>query len=780
MLQLKNVCKDYRTGETVTHALKNVSVNFRQQEFVAILGPSGSGKTTLLNVIGGLDRYDSGDLIINGQSTKNFKETEWDAYRNNSVGFIFQNYNLISHLSIMENVELGMTLSGVGRQQRTAKAKQALIKVGLGEHLNKRPNQLSGGQMQRVAIARAIAGDPAILLCDEPTGALDSKTSEQIMDLIKSLAKERLVIMVTHNQELANAYANRILEFHDGEILHDSHPYDGAQETGSFKLKRTKMSFANALMLSFTNILTKKGRTFLTAFAASIGIISIAVVLSLSSGFQRQIDLTMGKTLAKYPITIAQTTTDVSSMQNQQESLKLVKNKGYLTVKQDPRTKAIKTNKLTPAFIRYVKKINPQAASNIAFQRATALNLLTKKNGQVQTVAFSNVDQHEQNSMASLQSQEASSIGVGSSVFPTSLRGQKHSSFLKQNYQLLAGRWPSSATDIVLVIDNQDSLTPAALTNLGFKVKNGDKLSYQRCIGQTYRLVDNDHYYQQVAPDRFLPRKVSNSMYQNANLQLKLCAVIRPKSRDSIAMLASGIAYSNELTQKVININQHSQIVKAQKASSSSVLTGQQLNKTSKKQALAVLGGDSTPGSIMIYPTSFDHKDEVLHYLDHWNKGKRKADRITYIDMSNMVTQLTGGLLNGITIVLIGFAAISLITSMIMIGILTYTSVLERVKEIGVLKALGARKKDITRVFDAETCLLGIFSGVLGVVIAYLLTFPINQVLYHLTELRNVAFLDPKAAILLVLISTILTMLGGHLPARFAAKEEAAQALRSE
>jgi putative ABC transport system permease protein len=395
-------------------------------------------------------------------------------------------------------------------------------------------------------------------------------------------------------------------------------------------------------------------------------------------------------------------------------------------------------------------------------------------------VTFSNVSQQDQNSITSMQNQEASSLGVGSSVFPTSLRGQKHSAFLKQNYQLLAGSWPASPTDVVLVIDNKNSLAPAALTNLGFKVKEGDKLNYQRFIGQTYRIVDNDHYYQQVAPGQFLPRKTSESMYQNASLHLRLCAVIRPKSRDSIAMLASGIAYSNELTQKVIKLNQKSQIVQAQKTSSTSVLTGQALNQTSKKLALAVLGGDSTPSSIMIYPTSFDHKDEVLRYLDKWNKGKSKADRITYVDMSNMVTQLTGGLLNGITIVLIGFAAISLITSMIMIGILTYTSVLERVKEIGVLKALGARKKDITRVFDAETCLLGIFSGILGVVIAYLLTFPINQALYNLTDLRNVAFLDPKAALILVIISTILTMLGGHLPARLAAKKEAAQALRSE
>lgn len=780
MLELKNICKDYQAGETVTHALKNVSVAFRQQEFVAILGPSGSGKTTLLNVIGGLDRYDSGDLVINNQSTKNFKETEWDAYRNNAVGFIFQNYNLIGHLSIMENVELGLTLSGVSRQARAAKAKEALIKVGLGAHLHKRPNQLSGGQMQRVAIARAIAGDPDILLCDEPTGALDSQTSQQIMDLIKSLSQERLVIMVTHNRALAKGYANRILEFKDGEIQSDSHPYAEPAKQEQFHLKRTKMSFANALHLSLTNILTKKGRTFLTAFAASIGIISIAVVLSLSSGFQRQIDLTMGKTLAKYPITIAQTTTDMNSVHNQQESMSLVKNHGYLTVKKDQRSKAIKTNKLTPAFVRYVKHINPEAASNLAFQRSTALNLLTKKAGKIRPAAFSNISQEDQNSISSLQNQTASSMGVGSSVFPTSLSKRRQNSFLKQNYQLLAGQWPQSVQDVVLVIDNKDAVVPAALNNLGFKVKEGDKLNYRRLVGQTYHLISNDRYYQEVAPGRFMPRRPDQAMYDQASLRLRLCAVIRPKSRDSIAMLAPGIAYSNQLTQKVVNLNKDSQIVRAQKASSTNVLTGQQLNKMAKREALAVLGATSTPTSIMIYPNSFAHKDEVLHYLDKWNHGRKKADKITYLDMSHMVTQLTGGLLNGITIVLIAFAAISLITSMIMIGILTYTSVLERVKEIGILKALGARKKDITRVFDAETCLLGIFSGLLGVIIAYLLTFPINHLLYRLTELKNVAFLQPQAALILVIVSTVLTMLGGHLPARIAAKEEAAAALRSE
>ena len=779
MLQLKHIFKSYHVGDTVTHALHDVTISFRDQEFVAILGPSGSGKTTMLNVIGGLDRYDKGDLIINGKSTKNFKETDWDAYRNNTVGFIFQNYNLIPHLSIIDNVELGMNLSGVPKKERHEKAVAALTEVGLKEHINKRPNQLSGGQMQRVAIARAIANDPDILLCDEPTGALDTETSVQIMKLIKKLSKDRLVIMVTHNPELAKEYATRIVNFQDGKILDDSEPFKPEAEEDTFNLKRTKMSYWNAIKLSFTNIMTKKGRTILTAFASSIGIISIAVVLAISNGFQRQINTTMSKALAKYPISISQTATDMTSMNERNESDKNVKNRGYVTAKKDQSEQAQHTNKIDQKYVDYVKKINPSYANNISYQRGVNLNLLSKVKGKTERVQFSNSDPSQGSSVMQARAQAMSSMGIGSSVFPTTLNKNK-GSFLKQNYQILSGTWPSKATDLVLVTDNKNTVNINSLENLGFDVSENDQIKFDKLVGKTFKVVSNNHYYQELPNGMFIPKKVNSSMYNNAKTKLKLVGVIRPKNEDSMALLSTGIAYSDKLSQEVINDNKNSDVVKAQKKSSRSVLTNQKLNANEKKMTMQTLGGSSIPTGIMIYPNNFDDKDKVLDYLDKWNKGKKKADKIVYTDMSSAVTTMTGGLLNGITTILVAFAAISLITSMIMIGILTYTSVLERTKEIGVLKALGARKKDVTRVFDAETFILGIFSGVLGIFIAYLLTFPINSVIYKITELSNVAQLDPKAAIILIIISTVLTLLGGHLPARMAAKKDAAIALRSE
>ena len=778
MLQLEHLYKSYHVGDNVTHALDDVSISFRDQEFVAILGPSGSGKTTLLNVIGGLDRYDKGDMIINGKSTKNFTETDWDAYRNNTVGFIFQNYNLISHLSIVANVELGMTLSGVPAKKRHEKAIKALTEVGLKDHIDKKPNQLSGGQMQRVAIARAIANDPDILLCDEPTGALDTETSVQIMELIKKLSKDRLVIMVTHNPELAEQYATRIVRFQDGKILSDSDPYTPHDVKDTFKLKRTKMSYWNAIKLSFTNIMTKKARTTLTAFASSIGIISIAVVLALSNGFQKQINTTMSKALAKYPVSITQTATDMMSVETRKESDKHVKNRGYVTAQKDQNQQATHTNKITQKYIDYIKKINPNYANNISYQRATNLNLLSQVNGKIQRVQFSNVDQNASQSISAMRSQAMSSMGIGSSVFPTTLDKSK-GNFLKQNYQLLSGAWPTKDTDLVLVTDNKNTVNINSLKNLGFDVEDGNKVKFNKLIGKQFSVVSNNNYYQELPTGMFVPRKTSQNMY-NSGTKLRLSAVIRPKNEDSMALLSTGIAYSDKLTQNVIDQNENSVIVKAQKASDRNVLTGQSMNNSQKEQMLQTLGATPVPTGIMIYPNNVDSKDKVLDYLDTWNKGKSKKDQIIYTDMSSAVTTMTGGLLNGITTVLVAFAAISLITSMIMIGILTYTSVLERTKEIGVLKALGARKRDITRVFDAETFILGVFAGVLGVGIAYLLTFPINSVIYRITDLANVAQLNPVHALILIIISTVLTLLGGHLPARMAAKKDAAIALRSE
>lgn len=781
MLQLKNLRKSYHVGDTVTKALDDVSISFRNQEFVAVLGPSGSGKTTMLNVIGGLDRYDSGDLIINGKSTKNFKETDWDAYRNNSAGFVFQNYNLISHLSIIANVELGMNLSGVSASERHQRAVDALTQVGLKDHISKNPNQLSGGQMQRVAIARALANDPDILLCDEPTGALDTETSVQIMKLIKKLSKDRLVVMVTHNPKLAQEYATRIVNFQDGKILDDSNPYTPEDEEDSFSLKRTRMSYWNAIKLSFTNIMTKKGRTTLTAFASSIGIISIAIVLSLSNGFQKQIDTTMSKALAKYPVSVAQTATDMGSISSRSESTENVKNRGYLTAKQNALQQSSHQNKITKEYIDYVKKINPEYANNISYQVGVSLNLIGNTNGNVKPVQFSPLPAGTAASQAygQMQSQAASMSFIGSAVFPTSLNKSK-GNFLKDNYQLLSGTWPKKSTDLVLVIDNENSVNINVLKNLGIKVKANEKLDFNKLVGKEFRVVANNDYYQELPTGMFVPKKADKQMYDSSKIKLRIVSVIRPKDSSSMALLSDGIAYSDKLAESVIKQNKNSAIVKAQRKSNRNVMTGQNMNANAKKQMMQSIGGVSLPAGIMIYPNDFDSKDKVLNYLDKWNKGKSKKDKIIYTDMSSAVTSMTGGLLNGITAVLIAFAAISLVTSMIMIGILTYTSVLERTKEIGILKALGARKKDITRVFDAETFILGIFSGVLGIVIARLLVFPINSILYSITDLKNVAQLNPLHALILIVISTILTMLGGHLPARMAANKDAAIALRSE
>lgn len=779
MLELQHVKKYYQVGESTTKALDDVNIAFRPQEFVAILGPSGSGKTTMLNVIGGLDRYDTGDLIINGKSTKNFKDTDWDAYRNNSVGFIFQNYNLIGHLGIIANVELGMTLSGVSSEESHQKAVAALTKVGLKDHMNKKPNQLSGGQMQRVAIARAIVNDPDILLCDEPTGALDTETSVQIMELIKELAQEKLVIMVTHNPKLAEQYADRIVRFADGKIQDDTNPYVEETKTDQFQLNRTKMTFLNALKLSMTNILTKKGRTFLTAFASSIGIIGIAIVLSLSNGFQKQIDSTQTETLSKFPVTVSQTATDQSAAMQRTESDKNVKNKGYLVAAKDDAEKAVHINKIDQKYIDYVKDINPKYSNNISYTRLTGMNLLREVDGKVQPVSFSTASANSASGASAMQSQMSSMTGVGVSVFPEQLEAGSNN-FLKQNYGLLSGSYPTKANEVVLIVDNKNETNLNALNNLGFNYKDGDKINFDKIVGTTVKVISNNDYYTKLPTGNFMPGQDYAKMYSASNLNVKVVGVLRAKDNTEMSLLAPGIAYSDKLTQEIIKANKDSEIVTAQKASATSVLTSQKLTSLEKDQIVASLGGSSIPSSILIYPNNFKDKDKVLDYLDKYNNGKKKADKILYSDLSGTVTKLTGGLLDAITYVLVAFAAISLVTSMIMIGILTYTSVLERTKEIGVLKALGARKKDITRVFDAETFILGVGSGILGILIAYGLTFPINVLLESLTDLPNIAQLDPIAAVVLVVISTILTMIGGHMPARFASKKDAAIALRSE
>lgn len=780
MLELKDIKKYYTVGSSTTKALDGVSVAFRKQEFVAILGPSGSGKTTMLNVIGGLDNYDSGDMIINGKSTKSFKDRDWDAYRNNSIGFVFQSYNLISHLGIIDNVELGMTLSGVSKEEKRAKATDALTRVGLAEHMHKKPNQLSGGQMQRVAIARALANDPDILLCDEPTGALDSETSVQIMELIQELSKEKLVIMVTHNPELAHKYAGRIIEFKDGRIIKDSTPHVEGQKKDQFELKHTKMSFMTALRLSFNNIRTKKGRTFLTAFASSIGIIGIAIVLSLSTGFQKQIDNTQSETLARFPITISQVATeqDPSAMGTRDKSEDFPSDK-EVTAKLSDTDRATHINKIDQEFLDYINDIDPELSNNIGYTRSTSLNLFRKIDDNVEQVSFSNAspDNEQTNAMMSAMS---ASTGIGVSTFPEQL-SEDNGNFLKDNYDLLEGSYPSASTDVVLIVDENNVTNVNALINLGFDIEDGDTVSFDDIVGTKITLASNDAFYTELPTGNFIPNQDLNEVFDNSNnKELTISGILRIKQNSTMNLLSTGIAYSDALAQEVIKENQDSAIVQAQKDSDTNVMTNEPVDESAKDSLIAYLGGSDLPNSIMIYPNDFSAKEKILDYLDDFNKGKDKEDQIVYSDLAGTMTQLTGGLMDAITYVLIAFAGISLVTSMIMIGIITYTSVLERTKEIGVLKALGARKKDITRVFDAETCILGIASGALGVLIAWLATFPINAILYSMTDLENVAQLNPVHGLILIAVSTILTMIGGHIPARMAAKKDAAIALRAD
>ena len=781
MLELRDIKKQYKVGNTVTKALDGVSVAFRQQEFVAILGESGSGKTTLLNVIGGLDQYDSGDMVINGKSTKDFKDKDWDAYRNNSIGFIFQSYNLIGHQGIIDNVELGMTLSGVSKKERRKKAEEALERVGLTEHMHKKPSQLSGGQMQRVAIARALANDPDILLCDEPTGALDSQTSVQIMNLIQEVAKDKLVVMVTHNADLANKYADRTISFADGQVTDDSNPHVEGKKKEPFDLKHTKMTFLTALRLSFNNIRTKKGRTFLTAFASSIGIISIAIVLSLSTGFQKQIDQTQSETLAQFPVTISRETTeqDPENFEQERSDEGTFPEDKEVTAKISEEDRSQRTNKIDQDFIDYVDDINPALSNNIGYTRLANMNLLREVDDEPEVVKFSNGAEDESQA-ESMMSMMAAQTGIGVSSFPKQL-DDSQGNFLEDNYRLLEGNFPEDTNEVVLVVDENNETNINALNNLGFDLEDGDTISFDDIVGTTVKLAYNDAFYEELPTGNFIPNQDLDEVYDNEdNEELTISGVIRNKESSTMDLLAPGIAYSDALAQKVIDNNKDSDIVQAQEDSDTNVMTNEDIDDTAKDNLLDALGASEIPYSVMIYPNNFDDKEQILDYLDDYNEGKDEDDQIVYSDLAGTMTDLTGGIMDAITYVLIAFAGISLITSMIMIGIITYTSVLERTKEIGVLKALGARKKDVTRVFDAETAILGVASGTLGVVLAYLATFPINSVLLNLTDLENVAQLDPMHALILVIVSTVLTMIGGHIPARMAAKKDAAIALRAE
>ena len=762
MIKVKGLTKTYTTGDFVQKALDNVSLNFRDNEFVAILGPSGSGKTTFLNVVGGLDRYDSGDIIINGTSTKEFNDRQWDAYRNKSVGSVFQSYNLISHLSILDNVELSMTLAKVNSNERKQKALDGLERVGLKEHAHKKPNQLSGGQMQRVAIARALVNDPDIILMDEPTGALDTKTSVAVLDLIKEISNDKLVVMVTHNQELANDYASRIVEFRDGQIINDTNPVSEEQSTEKYQVNRTTMSFWTALRLSFKNILTKKWRTALTAFASSIGIIGVALILSLSNGFDKQIQEFETSALSNYPLTISRRHMNIESGENPFETdLESFSDENVLNVFDPDLFDAFHTNQITDDYIEYLSELDQSLIDGFSTNRSLELNLLREEQGTIENVSELSLSSYPQKDQEEL------------------------SGYLKQYYDLLAGDFPSDINELVLVVDANNYINVNTLNVLG--INKEANITFEDIVGQELMLVFNDDYYIEAGPIYSINPDLESVYLSDQSIELTIVGILRIKEDQQIASLERGLYYAQDLAVQVIETNQESAIVLAQQARDVFVLSGQPFvseeslqNNFTKETAIAMLGGQDTPSQLSIYPTSFEAKQTIIDYLDAYNEDKENEDKVLYLDLAQVITELTGNIMSGITLVLIAFAGISLIVSMIMIGIIIYISVLERTKEIGILRALGARKKDITRVFNAETFIIGLFSGLLGIGIAYLLTFPINNIIYDITDLENVAQLNPVHALLLIFLSLTLTIIGGFIPSKMAAKKDPVAALRAD
>lgn len=813
MLKLVNIVKEYITGDSKVEALRKISINFRKNEFVSILGPSGCGKTTLLNIVGGLDRYTKGDLLINNVSTKEFSNEDWDSYRNHSIGFVFQSYNLIPHQTVLGNVELALTLSGVSKSERKLRAKEALNKVGLHDQINKLPNQLSGGQMQRVAIARAIVNNPEIILADEPTGALDTETSVQVMEILKEIAKDRLVIMVTHNPDLANEYSTRIIKLLDGKVIDDSNPYDGSESIKKEKMnKKTSMSFITAISLSLRNLLTKKGRTFLTAFAGSIGIIGIALILSLSNGFQRYISKIEEDTLSTYPITIEETTIDLSSMlgmnNDKNEDLNRDENKVYsnniMTGLLKNFLTGIKTNDLKSLkkYLDNHEEIN-QYVSTIKYGYNANLNIYKSNYNEKITQL---VPYKMPSYMSTIMGESVMQIEAmmqSSVIWDEMLDNQE---LINSQYDLLKGKWPEKFDEVVLVISEDNEISDFMLYALGLKdeselqdllknLNNPDyhgtmnEFTYDELINLTYKLVVDSAYYQEQENGVWVSKR-NDSEYvkgilENA-LEIKIVGIIRPKETAKVTSINGVIAYSKELTEYIIKTNSNSTVLKEQKSlyesNKKSILDGSIIDENQYKTIMLSLGDAdlTSPSTISIYPISFESKDEIINIISDYNKDKSDIEKIQYTDYIGMMMSSITTIINAITYVLIAFVAISLVVSSIMIGIITYISVLERTKEIGVLRSIGASRKDISRVFNAETLIVGFVAGVLGILVTLILCIPANLIINHFTGINNIAQLPLIGAIVLIIISMGLTVFAGLIPSSVASKKDPVLALRSE
>ena len=793
MLELKDIKKSYYIGYNEQKVLKGISVKFRRNEFTSILGASGSGKTTLLNIIGGLDKYNDGDLLIDGNSTKKYTDRDWDSYRNYRVGFIFQSYNLIGHQSVLSNVEMALTLSGVSKAERKQRAKDALIKVGLEEHINKKPNQLSGGQMQRVAIARALVNDPEIILADEPTGALDSETSVQIMDLLKEVAKDKLIIMVTHNPEIAKKYSTRIIELKDGVIIKDSNPVKDKKEDKKDKeVKKTSMSLLTSLGLSYNNLLTKMGRTILTAIAGSIGIIGIALILSLTNGVQGYVKQMERDSLTSYPISIEKDSVDISKLFTFEQEEEIKCEEGKICSKNDISKKIsmitegmIKKNDLTN-FKKYIDENEKfkEYSTEITYGYNLDLQIYSSNNVKVNPNTF-NV---------------FSGIAFESEEFTELLDNEE---YLKDRYEVLAGDFPKEYNELVIIVPKDYIISDSVLYALDIKDRNevaknyeekilnkndSTTYSYEDLLNRSYKLVLQSSYYKKehgIYVDYSSDYNYMKNVVNNG-LDIKVVGVLRAKTND---VESDKVGYRHSLTEYVINEISKTNIYKDQISNKEiNVLTGAKFSDTdttyeevTKELGIADL---NNPSIINIYPKDFDSKEEIISLIDKYNEEQKSNNHEEYvIEYTDMLKSLVNGITSIVGIisyVLIGFVAISLIVSSIMISIITYISVLERTKEIGILRAIGASKKDVSRVFIAETIIEGLFAGCLGILVAFLLCLPINALVYKLADISNIASLPIGSSLFLIGLSVVLNVIAGIIPAYMASKKDPVVALRSE
>ena len=860
MLRCENIIKDYPTSDEVVHALKGVSLSFRNNEFVSILGQSGCGKTTFLNIIGGLDHYTSGDLIINGKSTRNYKDKDWDTYRNHKIGFVFQSYNLITHQSVLSNVELALTLSGVGKEERKKRAIEALTKVGLKDQIYKKPTQLSGGQMQRVAIARAIVNNPDIILADEPTGALDSSTSIQIMEILKEISKDKLVIMVTHNPELAQKYSSRIIRLSDGEVISDSNPYNEFEELNNSQIdKKTNMSFKTALSLSLNNLMTKKARTILVSFAGSIGIIGIALILSLSNGVQSYIDSVESDTMTAYPIQIQSTTMDMTSMmeamagKEESSNEKREDNQIYTRSFVNDVLESIASSKQNnlEELKKYIEseqgKELRENTRAIEYSYGLNLNVYNEDtdSGLIQVSPNGLIDKLGMSDMVDLRSQFMAGTSDANEVW---LQLPDINTLKESEFELLEGSWPQNYNEVVIGVDSDNNITDYALYSLGLlnqdevvdsynKILQGDSneiettknkkfYSYEELMNSKFKLVFNCDLFEKVNGiwiDQSDNEDYIKNVVKNAQ-EVKVVGIIRQKDNTMSSGMLGGIYYSSKMSDYVIEQCENSQIVKEQKENKdiniftgnhfksnekldfSSLTPQQQMQFASMSQEemmaymqtyndnmnasyesnlkkMGVVNLDS-PSQISLYAKDFDSKEALADCIEDYNDLQEEKGNsnnvISYSDMVGMMISSVSSVVNMISYVLIGFVSISLVVSSIMIGIITYISVLERTKEIGILRSIGASKKDVSRVFNAETFIIGLTSGCMGILITILLNIPISTIVASKTGVEHIAKLPWQGAIILILISLVLTLIAGLIPSKYASKKDPVEALRTE